>query len=64
MGRAPAKPIIFMATERGVSPVSGTAANSTLAERPPHPDPPSLRFGGRVSKPAIALATAGNLLPL
>ena len=30
---------------------------------PPHPNPPSLRFGGRESKPAIALATAGNPLP-
>ena len=27
------------------------------------PNPPSLRFGGRVRKPAIALATAGNPLP-
>src|SRR6266849_658535 len=33
---------------------------SVLATAPPTPDPPSLRFGGRVSEPAIALATAAD----
>ena len=32
-------------------------------EETPTPDPPSLHFGGRVSKPAIALATAGDPSP-
>src|SRR6266849_8803679 len=36
---------------------------SVLATAPPTPDPPTLRFGGRVSEPAIALATAGDPSP-
>jgi hypothetical protein len=35
----------------------------SLPQRPPTPDLPSLRFGGRECKPAIASATAGDPSP-
>lgn len=38
-------------------------ARELAAQEPPTPDPPSLRFGGRVSESAIASATAGDPSP-
>src|SRR5712692_2586555 len=59
--------LVEKATEEGVVLLPNAIASfqraDPHADSDPHPDPPSRSFGGRVSKPAIALATAGDPPP-